>query len=338
MPKLTENYQFKKPLGTESVLISVLNENFDGIDNALAPEIADDTAPTSQSTKGKLAGVIGWLANRIKAITGKAHWYEAPKTNLETVAGHLGARGSSVHGAATSSYSGFMSASDKAKLDKSTASATASAIMLRDSSGRAKVVSPSNDQDIANKNYVDTAIGEHKGKGGSEQHPTVTTSVPGFMSSNDKSKLDNATPSNTAGSLIMRDSSGRAKVANPSSSYDIANKNYVDSKFESNNIVVGTYEGDGTSERTISLGFTPKCVVLMDMYGNTNDDVNGYAGGIAMTGKNCIKQGASETYMTTWDYRYCILGIVAGGFKVSYYSSKGYSNVNGRYYYYIAFK
>lgn len=39
MPKLTENYGFKKPLGTESTLISVLNENFDAIDEALTPPL-----------------------------------------------------------------------------------------------------------------------------------------------------------------------------------------------------------------------------------------------------------------------------------------------------------
>lgn len=45
MPKLTENYGFKKPLGTESTLISVLNENFDPIDEALTPSVDDTVAP-----------------------------------------------------------------------------------------------------------------------------------------------------------------------------------------------------------------------------------------------------------------------------------------------------
>ena len=43
--------------------------------------------------------------------------------------------------------------------------------------------------------------------------------------------MDNATSSYTASTLMMRDSSGRARVQNPSNSYDIANKTYVDTNF-----------------------------------------------------------------------------------------------------------
>lgn len=153
MPKLTENYGLKKPLGTESALISVLNENFDVIDDALAPSIDDATAPTSTSTKGKLSGVLGWIANRIKAITGKSKWYEAPSINLESVAQHIG---SGTHPNATQSVAGFMSATDKVKLDGATASNTTNTMMLRDANGRAKVSNPSASYDIANKTYVDT--------------------------------------------------------------------------------------------------------------------------------------------------------------------------------------
>ena len=51
------------------------------------------------------------------------------------------------------------------------------------------------------------------------------------MSTADKAKLDNATNLNTASTLMMRDSTGRARVELPLSSNDIANKNYVDSHF-----------------------------------------------------------------------------------------------------------
>jgi len=153
MPKLTENYSFKKPLGTESALISVLNENFDAIDEALTPSVDDTVAPAANVPKGKLSGVLGWIANRIKAITGKSKWYEAPSINLETVAQHIG---SGTHPNATQSVAGFMSAADKKKLDGATASNTTNTVMLRDSSGRAKVSNPSSSYDIANKTYVDT--------------------------------------------------------------------------------------------------------------------------------------------------------------------------------------
>jgi len=59
--------------------------------------------------------------------------------------------------------------------------------------------------------------------------PAATSSQDGYMSSTDKAKLDNATSSATANTLIFRDSNGRAKVADPSDNSDIATKGYVDS-------------------------------------------------------------------------------------------------------------
>lgn len=156
MPNLTPNYNLKKPLGTESALISVLNENFDTIDTALKPAVSDTTAPTSSSTSGLLATVLGWFANRIKAITGKSHWYDAPPTTLSAAANHMGYGGTSRHPNATTSTSGFMSTKDKVLLDNATAEAYSGRLIKRDSSGRAKVANPSNSQDIANKSYVDT--------------------------------------------------------------------------------------------------------------------------------------------------------------------------------------
>lgn len=49
--------------------------------------ISDTTAPTGNV--GKLGSLLGWIANRIKAITGKAKWTDAPAINLETVASRL---------------------------------------------------------------------------------------------------------------------------------------------------------------------------------------------------------------------------------------------------------
>ena len=51
---------------------------------------------------------------------------------------------------------GFMSYSDKQKLDNATSEYTSSRLMMRDSNGRAKVQTPSGSYDIANKTYVDT--------------------------------------------------------------------------------------------------------------------------------------------------------------------------------------
>lgn len=153
MPKLTEHYGLKKPFGTESALISVLNENFDTVDAALAPAVDDTQSPASGASGGKLSAVLGWLANRIKAITGKSKWYEAPSVNLETVAQHIG---NGTHPNATQSAAGFLSVTDKKKLDDATDACKTNTLMLRDANGRAKVSNPSVSNDIANKTYVDT--------------------------------------------------------------------------------------------------------------------------------------------------------------------------------------
>jgi hypothetical protein len=152
MPNLTTNYGFKKPLGTESADINVLNSNFDSIDAALAPTISQTTAPTSSSTQGKISVIVGWIVNRIKAITGKANWWEAPSVTLEQVSAHIG---SGTHPNATQSAAGFMSASDKLKLDNATAENVASRLAIRDSNGRIRVASPSSSYDAANKMYID---------------------------------------------------------------------------------------------------------------------------------------------------------------------------------------
>lgn len=152
MPRETTNYNLKKPLYSENADVAVLNENMDAIDAALFPTINASNAP-SGATGGKIAVVLGWLANRIKAITGLSSWQDTPAVTLKQCGDHIS---DGTHAAATSTVSGFMSAADKAKLDGATPSATASKLIARDSNGRAKVAAPSDSSDIVNKNYVDT--------------------------------------------------------------------------------------------------------------------------------------------------------------------------------------
>jgi hypothetical protein len=153
MAQMTANYNLKKPLYTENADVADLNENFDALDAALTPSVSQTSAPTSSSVSGKLAVVLGWLANRIKAVTGRANWYEAPGVTLADCQNHIN---DGVHTAATASKAGIMSAADKSKLDAATAASTANALMLRDASGRAQTASPSAANDIVNKTYADS--------------------------------------------------------------------------------------------------------------------------------------------------------------------------------------
>lgn len=153
MPNNTPNYSFKKPYYSESADVSVINENMDTLDEALMVTANQATTPPQENTKSKLSTAISWLANRIKAITGKTNWWETPATTLESCNTHI--TGGS-HPNATTSANGFMSKEDKQKLDGATNVNTASKLMLRDASGRAQIASPAVATDIANKGYVDT--------------------------------------------------------------------------------------------------------------------------------------------------------------------------------------
>ncbi len=347
MPNLTPNYNLKKPLGTESALISVLNENADTIDEVLAPTVDDTTTPSSSSATGLLATVLGWLANRIKAITGNEHWYDAPPSTLKAVAGHIG-KGGETHPLATQETPGFMSAEDRLTFDTATWYNVSTALVKRDSKGRAQIADPSTSQEIANKNYVDTNLSSHKSS--ESAHPQATQSSPGFMSAEDKELLDTATSYNTANSLAKRDGNGRVQVATPSSNYDATPKTYVDTKCAvSNFFVTGTYVGDGEEEKAITLGFAPSCVIVTYSDGVFNtgsaDSSDFQCGGMAVKGYNCLRyDNYNAAYLTAWDTKYCLIGLTTTGFRVSGENPatkvSKYSNANSsdETYFYIAFR
>lgn len=129
----TTNYGFKKPEASNTVNIDDLNYNADEMDEALTPTADPLTAPTGNGPS-KLVDWVGYLANRIKAISGKTNWYDAPDTTLAAAKAHA----------------------DSTSPHSATAAATANRLMLRDSNGRAKVAVPSASDDIARKDTVDT--------------------------------------------------------------------------------------------------------------------------------------------------------------------------------------
>lgn len=91
--------------------------------------------------------------------------------------------------------------------------------------------------------------------------------------------------------------------------------------------VSGFYAGDGQESKTITLGFTPKAVlvILQDSISSTYDSLSN---GLAVAGKPYAPAGKDAISITT------------GGFVVYQRTSSPYSRTNtlGRVYNYIAFK
>ena len=99
------------------------------------------------------------------------------------------------------------------------------------------------------------------------------------------------------------------------------------------NLLCGSYTGNGSESRFISLGFTPKAVLVVGQDGSThyNEGHAYHYGGLAITG------GPSKTRDGL-----TVLSVEHNGFTVYYQSggsnwlSYAHSNSSGRVYYYIA--
>ena len=97
-------------------------------------------------------------------------------------------------------------------------------------------------------------------------------------------------------------------------------------------LVTGTYTGDGTDSRLISLGFQPKALLVMTDEGySARPYTDDYYGGLALPGKPA---GLQTSYGTNY-----ILTIESKGFRV-YYNRDRYilSNQKDTNYYYLAWK
>ncbi|NPV52230.1 MAG: hypothetical protein HPY71_01755 [Firmicutes bacterium] len=169
----TSNYGLKKPDGTDVVNISDLNYNADQIDAALTPTADPSQTPTNNGP-GKLVQWVSWIANRIKAITGKANWWEAPATTLEAAKAHMDA---------VAPHSGHVLTSDVVTVP------TANKILRLNSDGKLPASITGDAATVGGVSPSGFAPSSHVGAGGSA-HAVATTTTAGFMSAADKSKLD----------------------------------------------------------------------------------------------------------------------------------------------------
>lgn len=105
----------------------------------------------------------------------------------------------------------------------SASAATVSRLVHRDASGRAKVVDPSANDDIATK-------GSAQAQANAAQAAAEATAAAALSShaGTETSPIHGSTSAATASKLMHRDASGRAQVAAPSVAADIARKDTVD--------------------------------------------------------------------------------------------------------------
>ena len=90
-------------------------------------------------------------------------------------------------------------------------------------------------------------------------------------------------------------------------------------------VVFGTYQGNEAATRNITLGFTPRAVILTTAYGQFRDSTGGSYGGIAGTNAPC--KSASGTSIQ----------IITNGFRVYMnYDTKAFTNMGESTYYYVA--
>jgi len=194
-------------------------------------------------TVAPLAQHIQDLNDRVDTVTdgfdthkaaANPHSESASSSDLTAHTAAVNPHSGSASTSALTSHTGSTSA------HSATASATENRLVLRDSSGRAKVADPSVAADIATKGYIDSTAG---------------ASV--------------ATPS----TLVRRDVGGRFRAVDPSNAADVATKGYVDAN--GSGVVVG-----GVTTSTLPSAFSTGVTVFATASGGPNS-----SGGVVTTSK-----------------------------------------------------
>ena len=96
-------------------------------------------------------------------------------------------------------------------------------------------------------------------------------------------------------------------------------------------VVTGAYTGDGAASRTVTLGFTPRAVLIFRQDGRTGEDYGRY-GGLALPGH-------PVQYELGVNKKVEIFSVVSGGFQANFTSTTSYmlgANQGGRVYHYLA--
>ncbi|MBT9156635.1 MAG: hypothetical protein DDT37_01623 [Firmicutes bacterium] len=125
---------------------------------AVAP---DQTLAPPVSPAGTVRQIVSWLANRVRAITGAANWWDAPATTLAAASAHV-PTATGVHGVGASTVESVAGAQSKVDTHAALTTAhsavstpTANRMVLRGADGRAQVVDGAVAADIATRGQVD---------------------------------------------------------------------------------------------------------------------------------------------------------------------------------------
>jgi hypothetical protein len=205
-------------------------------DAKIGNRTVDQGTGTSYANTGSLTQILSWIVKRIREILGTTNWSDAVPITLSALANHasrhaaggpdaltpeaIGAAAADhTHPVATTSSAGFMSATDKSRLDALSSSsglinfgkvrigttdieategndrltlASSTTQLTLTPNTTTKTVTFALNQGSSSGLDADTVDGQHASAFASatHTHPNATSSSAGFMSSSDKSKLD----------------------------------------------------------------------------------------------------------------------------------------------------
>jgi hypothetical protein len=205
-------------------------------DAKMGNRTVDQGTSTSYAHTGSLTQILSWFAKRLREILGTSNWFDTVPITLSALASHasrhaaggsdpltpaaIGAAAADhTHPVATTTSAGFMSATDKSRLDALSSSsglinygkvrvgttdveattgndrltlASSTTQLTLTPNTTTKTVTLALNQGSGSGLDADLLDGQHASAFASatHTHPNATTTAAGFMSSSDKSKLD----------------------------------------------------------------------------------------------------------------------------------------------------
>ena len=203
-----------------------------------------------------------------------------------------------------------------------TPSSAASTIVIRNANGNAKIAEPTDNKDIANKSYVDTADAKKVDK-------KTTTGYFAYTHDGSTQGELKISKSNDASTLAQRDSAGRISAAAPTNTTHCATKGYVDeaasgkldkdTRNSSYDQVYGKKTNGTQSMINISNSIAGNSLIIRDNDGRAYIAIPTQSNHIA--NKYYVDNAIPHLYMhTIYNSQY---GTRASDFVFTFYSTKG---------------